>query len=72
MTPNATAGVTTLGVVLSAFRATAWTSGTAMIFGNPGGAIPVVNRLNSFLADTGVTGATLTGGSAVNTVMGAV
>ena len=72
VTPNATAGVTTLGVVLSAFRATAWTSGTAMIFGNPGGAFPVVNRYNSFLADTGVTGAMLTGGSAVNTVMGAV
>jgi hypothetical protein len=72
VTPNATAGVTALGVVLSVFRATAWTAGTAMIFGNPGGAIPVINRLNSFLADTGITVASLTGGTAVNTVMGSV
>lgn len=72
VTPNATAGVTALGVVLSVFRATAWTAGTAMIFGNPGGSVPVVNRLNSFRADTGVTVATLTGGTALNTVMGAV
>ena len=72
VTPNATAGVTALGVVLSVFRASAWTAGTAMIFGNPGGAIPVINRLNSFLADTGITVASLTGGTAVNTVMGSV
>jgi hypothetical protein len=72
VTPNATAGVTALGVVLSVFRATAWTSGTAMIFGNPGGAIPVINRLNSFRADTGITVASLTGGTATNTVMGSV
>jgi hypothetical protein len=43
-----------------------------MIWGNPGGAIPVINRLNSFRADTGITVANLTGGTAVNTVMGAV
>ena len=72
VTPNATAGVTALGIVLSVFRATAWTSGTAMIFGNPGGAIPVINRLNSFRADTGITVASLTGGTATNTVMGSV
>ncbi|MBK8759178.1 MAG: hypothetical protein IPM03_01805 [Sulfuritalea sp.] len=70
--PNATAGVTALAVVLSVFRATAWTSGTAMIFGNAGGSIPVISRLNSFRADTGIIVANLTGGSAVNTVMGAV
>jgi hypothetical protein len=72
VTPNGTAGVTSVGVALSVFRATAWTAGTAMIWGNPGGAIPVINRLNSFRADTGITTATLTGGTAVNTVMGAV
>ncbi len=72
VTPNASAGVTTVGVALCVFRATAWTSGTAMIWGNPGGAIPVINRLNSFRADSGITGATPTGGTAVNTVMGAV
>lgn len=72
VTPNATAGITALGVALSVFRATAWTAGTAMIFGNPGGAIPVINRLNSFRADTGITVANLTGGTAVNTAMGAV
>lgn len=72
VTPNGTAGVTGIGVVLSAFRASAWTAGAIMIFGNPGGAVPVVNRLNSFRADTGTTTATLTGGTAVNTVMGAV
>jgi hypothetical protein len=72
VTPNATAGVTALGIVLSVFRATAWTSGTAMIFGNPGGAIFVINRLNSFRADTGITVASLTGGTATNTVMGSV
>jgi len=72
VTPNATAGVTSIGVALSVFRASAWTAGSVMIWGNPGGAIPVVNRLNSFRADTGITTATLTGGTAVNTVMGAV
>ena len=72
VTPNPTAGVTAIGVALSVFRASAWTSGSVMIWGNPGGAIPVVNRLNSFRADTGITTATLTGGTAVNTVMGAV
>ena len=72
VTPNATAGVTAIGVALSVFRASAWTSGSVMIWGNPGGAIPVVNRLNTFRADTGITTATLTGGTAVNTVMGAV
>ena len=72
VTPNATAGVTAIGVALSVFRASAWTSGSVMIWGNPGGAIPVVNRLNSFRADTGITTAALTGGTAVNTVMGAV
>ena len=72
VTPNATASVTAIGVALSVFRASAWTSGSVMIWGNPGGAIPVVNRLNSFRADTGITTATLTGGTAVNTVMGAV
>ncbi len=72
VSPSATAGVTTIGVALSVFRATAWTASTAMIWGNPGGSIPVINRLNSFRADTGVTTANLTGGTAVNTVMGAV
>ena len=72
VTPNATAGVTAIGVALSVFRASAWTSGSVMIWGNPGGVIPVVNRLNTFRADTGITTATLTGGTAVNTVMGAV
>ena len=72
VSPSATAGVTTVGVALSVFRATAWTASTAMIWGNPGDAIPVINRLNSFRADTGITVANLTGGTAVNTVMGAV
>ena len=72
VTPNATAGVTALGAAFSVFRASAWTSGTAMMWGNPGGAIPVVNARNAFRADTGVTGATLTGGTAVNTAMGQV
>ncbi len=72
VTPSAAAGVTGLAVVLSIFRATAWTAGTAMIFGNPGGGIPVINHQNSFRADTGVTVAALTGGTATNTTMGAV
>ena len=72
VTPNATAGVTALGTAFSVFRASAWTSGAAMMWGNPGGAIPVVNARNAFRADTGVTTATLTGGTAVNTAMGQV
>ena len=72
VTPNATAGVTALGSAFSVFRASAWTSGAAMMWGNPGGAIPVVNARNAFRADTGVTTATLTGGTAVNTAMGQV
>ncbi len=72
VTPNATAGVTALGTAFSVFRASAWTSGAAMMWGNPGGAIPVVNARNAFRADTGVTTATLTGGTAVSTVMGQV
>ena len=72
VTPSAAASVTALGVAFSVFRATAWTAGTAMMWGNPGGAIPVVNASNAFRADTGVTIATLTGGTTVNTVMGQV
>ncbi len=72
VTPSAAAGVTAIGVALCTFRASAWTAGSVMIFGNPGGAVPVINRLNSFRADTGITTATLTGGTATNTVMGAV
>lgn len=72
VTPSAVAGVTAIGVVLCTFRASAWTAGSVMIFGNPGGAVPVINRLNSFRADTGIITATLTGGTATNTVMGAV
>jgi hypothetical protein len=66
------AGVVLFGTVLSVFRATAWTSGTAIVQGNPGLAVPVPNRLNTFLADTGVMTATLTGGTAVNTPLGTV
>ena len=72
VTPNATAGVTALGTAFSVFRASAWTSGAAMMWGNPGGVIPVVNASNAFRADTGVTAAALTGGTAVNTAMGQV
>ena len=72
VTPSAAGGVTAIGVALCTFRASAWTAGSVMIFGNPGGAVPVINRLNSFRADTGITTATLTGGTATNTVMGAV
>lgn len=72
VTPSAAAGITAIGVALCTFRASAWTAGSVMIFGNPGGVVPVINRLNSFRADTGVTTATLTGGTATNTVMGAV
>ena len=43
-----------------------------MIWGNPAVAIPVANRLNTFGADTGVTVANLTGGTAVNVVLGSV
>ena len=69
---NATPGVTIAGVVLSVFRASAWTTGAPLIWGNPGAAVPVVNRLNTFGADSGVTGATLTGGTATNQPLGAV
>ena len=71
-TGNATANVTALSALLSVFRATAWTAGTAMFWGNPGAAIPVVNRLNTFGADTGITAANLTGGAAVNVALGPV
>ncbi|MBL9041693.1 MAG: hypothetical protein JNM83_08835 [Myxococcales bacterium] len=72
VTPNAVAGVTALGTAFSVFRASAWTAGTAMMWGNPGGAIPALNAFNAFRADTGITAATLTGGTAVNTAMGQV
>lgn len=72
VTPSATAAVTGLAVVQTIFRATAWTAGTALIFGNPGGSIPVISHQNSFRADTGVTVATLTGGTATSSTMGAV
>jgi hypothetical protein len=42
------------------------------MFQGLGGVVPVINRLNTFGADTGVTAATLTGGSAVNVPLGAV
>lgn len=71
-TPSATPNVTALSVLLSVFRASAWTPGTAMIWGNPAVAIPVANRLNTFGADTGLTVANLTGGTAVNVVLGSV
>ena len=70
--PNATAGVTTLAFAHCLFRASVWTSGTYMILGNPGGAVPVISFGNGFRADSGVTVATLTSGTAVNTPMGAV
>ena len=68
---NATANVTIASVILSVFRASAWTPGAAM-FQGIAGVVPVVNRLNTFGADTGVTAATLTGGTAVNVPLGAV
>ena len=71
-TGNATANVTALSALLSVFRATAWTAGTPMFWGNPGAAIPVVNRLNTFGADTGITVATLTGGTCINVALGPV
>lgn len=71
-TGNATANVTALSALLSVFRATAWTAGTEMFWGNPGAAIPVANRLNTFGANTGVMAATLTGGTAVNLALGPV
>ncbi len=70
--PNATAGVTTLAFAHCLFRASVWTAGTYMIFGNPGGSIPVISFGNGFRADTGVTAAALTSGTAINTPMGAV
>jgi hypothetical protein len=69
---NATANVTIAAVVLSVFRASAWTAGSVMIQGSGGAAVSVVNRLNTFGADTGVMTATLTGGTAVNVPLGAV
>ena len=69
---NATPGVVMAGAVLSVFRASAWTMGAPIFWGNPGSAVPVVNRLNTFGADSGVTGATLTGGTATNVPLGAV
>lgn len=71
-TPNGTAAVTTLALAHCLFRASAWTTGTYMVFGNPGGAIPVISFGNGFRADTGVTAAALTSGTAINTPMGAV
>jgi hypothetical protein len=71
-TPNGTAAVTTLALAHCLFRASAWTAGTYMVFGNPGGAIPVISFGNGFRADTGVTAAALTSGTAINTPMGAV
>ena len=68
MTPN----VTILGAVLSVFRASAWTAGSALIDGSGGAAVSVLNRLNTFGADNGVTTATLTSGTAVNVPLGAV
>lgn len=72
VSPSAAAGVTGLAVVLSLFRATAWTAGSALIWGNPGGGVPVISHQNGFRADTGVTIAALAGGTAVSSSMGAV
>ena len=69
---NATPSATIIGAVLSVFRASAWAAGSAMIQGAGGAAVSVVNRLNTFGADTGVIAATLTGGTAVNVPLGAV
>jgi hypothetical protein len=71
-TPNGTPAVTTLALAHCLFRASAWTSGTYMVFGNPGAAIPVISFGNGFRSDTGVTAAALTSGTAINTPMGAV
>lgn len=71
-TPNGTAAVTTLAFAHCLFRASVWTAGTYMIFGNPGGSIPVISFGNGFRADTGVAAAALTSGSAINTPMGSV
>jgi hypothetical protein len=70
--PNATAGVITLAFAHCLFRASVWTAGTYLILGAPGGAVPVISFGNGFRADSGVTTATLTSGTAVNTPMGAV
>lgn len=70
--PNATAGVTTLAFAHCLFRASVWTAGTYLILGASGGAVPVISFGNGFRADSGVTTATLTSGTAVNTPMGAV
>ena len=69
---NATANVTIFGSVLSVFRASAWTAGDALIHGAGGAAVSVLSRLNTFGADSGVTTATLTSGTAVNVPLGAV
>ena len=69
---NATPSATIIGAVLSVFRASAWAAGSAMIQGAGGAAVSVVNRLNTFGADTGVIAATLTGGTAANVPLGAV
>jgi hypothetical protein len=71
-TPNGTAAVTTLAFAHCLFRASAWTAGTYMVFGNPGAAIPVISFGNGFRADTGVTAAALTSGTAINTPMGVI
>ena len=71
-TPNGTPAVTTLAFAHCLFRASAWTSGTYMVFGNPGAAIPVISFGNGFRADTGITAAALTSGTAINTPMGVI
>ena len=71
-TPNGTAAVTTLALAHCLFRASAWTAGTYMVLGNPGGAIPVISFGNGFRADTGVTAAALTSGTAINTPIGTI
>ena len=71
-TPNGTAAVTTLALAHCLFRASAWTAGTYMVFGNPGGAIPVISFGNGFRADTEVTAAALTSGTAINTPIGTI
>ncbi len=69
---NGTANVVIAAAVLSVFRASSWTPGSPMFWGMGGGAVPVINRLNTFGADTGVIAATLTGGTAVNVPLGNV
>ena len=69
---NGTANVVIAAALLSVFRASSWTSGSPMFWGMGGGPVPVINRLNTFGADTGVTAALLTGGTAVNVLLGNV